>query len=51
MCNYGKLMKGVPVTLYGLQGDWWETPTGYVSVGWISFDKDQAPVEVQRSEH
>jgi uncharacterized protein YgiM (DUF1202 family) len=43
----GKLKKGAPVTLYGLQGGWWETPTGYVSADWISLDKVATPVEIK----
>lgn len=46
----GKLKKGAPVTLYGLQGGWWETPTGYVSADWISLDKVATPVEVKLQE-
>lgn len=46
----GKLKKGAPVTLYGLQSGWWETPTGYVSADWISLDKVATPVEVKLQE-
>ena len=45
-----KLKKGAPVTLYSLQGGWWETPTGYVSADWISLDKVHAPAEVKLKE-
>ena len=40
------LSKGTPVTLYGLEKGWWETPTGYLSADWISLDKEPAPIVV-----
>jgi len=38
--------KDAPVTLYGLDRGWWETPTGYVSADWISMDKAPVPIVV-----
>lgn len=34
-----QIRKGDPMVLYGLKDVWWETPKGYVSADWISYEK------------
>lgn len=45
-----QIRKGDPVVLYGLKDGWWETPAGYVSADWISYEKIAAPVVVKTKE-
>jgi len=45
-----QIRKGDPVVLYGLKDGWWETPTGYVSADWISYERVAAPVVIKTKE-